>query len=631
MNQFQTVKGDFDTIDIQSRRIRFLSAFFTVLALGFLALAALLVPLFFVSFEKAKAFFDWCVAAHGIPGNYITHFIEAYNSRLESIPIVSGAFGVCAITLALFKEKLARFLLEIPAEWPGVRNSFRSQFQGGAGTVVEVSAVILVFAAGIFLRIRHLGRAVRFDEAWTYMEFASRPLVVAVSNYHVPNNHLLHTVLVHFSTRLFGHTLFGLRFPAFVIGCLVILVSWFVTRALYGQLAGILAAGCVAALPTFIEFSVNSRGYALQWLFILIAIWLAATLVKNPSSRIGWLGFVLAGVAGVFTIPTTLIALAGIFAWMLVATLAVGESGRIRDLSASAARAGLAIGLLSTLLYVPALLARGPQFLMAKKDVAWQQRDFTGGLVGMVQCVWIEWTAGVPAGVLWVLLGGFAIGLAFSRRIGGRLASLSIALWLSSGLFILVRHVFAYPRVWSYLLLSVVMTACGGLSLVLAWLAGQSPLRRVALAGVVSVGLAVLVSAGVIKQRVLFTSIETGRILDADQIVDFLMGELRPGDFLETNSLIEYELLRRNPKLFYSLTKNPEEAHRVLAVVAKSVSGGGVGEMCRPEELTASWAAQETADPARLATELDLQPYMPPQVRAKFLSSTVFSFERRQR
>jgi hypothetical protein len=91
-------------------------------------------------------------------------------------------------------------------------------------TVLEIGTVFIVFAVGVFLRVWH--------EAWRYAEFASKPLVLGLSNYRAPNNHLLNTLLVHFSPRLFGNSVFGLRFSALAAGCLVIVASWFVTRTL---------------------------------------------------------------------------------------------------------------------------------------------------------------------------------------------------------------------------------------------------------------------------------------------------------------------------------------------------------------------------------------------------------------
>jgi Dolichyl-phosphate-mannose-protein mannosyltransferase len=609
-----------------SRGARYWSVFLGALTLGFLAIALFLLALRFISYAKAKAFFDWYVAAHGVSGNagnYLTQ--EAFHRLSGRLPIAAGVFGICGVTLALFKRKLARFLLAIPSEWTGVRNFLLDQFKGGTQSALEIGIVFSVFAIGICLRVWHLGRAVRYDEAWTYVEFASRPLVIGLSNYTAPNNHLLNTLFVHFSTQLFGDTIFGLRFPTLAAGCLVILASWFVARALYGQLAGILTAGCVAALPAFIEFSVNARGYALQWLSVLAVMWFGIVLEQNPSLRIGWLGLVVAGVAGMYSIPTTLMAIAGVFGWMLASTLADGEASKFNSMLRNVALAGIAIGLLSLLLYVPPLLVGGPAALMAKSVVEWQQGDFTKGFERMGQCAWVHWAGGVPTAALWLLFGGLVIGLLFHRRVCGRRVPMMIALWLAAALFAWARHVFAFPRVWSYLLLSTVMTACAGLSLVLTSLAGRSRTRRIVLGGLAAVALAVFVGAGVIKQRVLFTSNEGGTIIDADAIVDYLSTQLRPDDSLVSNAIINYELLRRRPELYRSLVK-PDEAARVVAVVVKST---GSTEFCTDGEVMPLLAAQDTADPKNLAARIDLNAYAPPQVGAKFLTSTVYFLARR--
>jgi len=174
-------------------------------------------------------------------------------------------------------------------------------------------------------------------------------------------------------------------------------------------------------------------------------------------------------------------------------------------------------------------------------------------------------------------------------------------------------------------LLSTVMTACSGLALVLTSLAGPSRTRGVVLAGVAAVALAWFVGAGEIRQRVLFTSNESGTIIDAGAIVDYLSTELRPGDSLVSNAIINYELLRRRPQLYGSLTK-PEDAARVVAVVVKTI---GSTEICDNVQVLTLLAAQDTADPKSLAGRIDLNAYKRPEVGAKFLTSTVYFLARR--
>jgi uncharacterized membrane protein len=119
----------------------------------------------------------------------------------------------------------------------------------------------------------------------------------ALSNYSYPNNHLLHTFLAYLTIHVFGDTGFALRLPAFLAESLTVPMSWLTGRILYGRVAATLTAGCLASLPTFIEFSVNARGYSLQWLFILAMMCCAGVLHVNPSMRVagvrscrrGWL------------------------------------------------------------------------------------------------------------------------------------------------------------------------------------------------------------------------------------------------------------------------------------------------------------------------------------------------------
>jgi len=612
----------------QSKAARYLSLFLSAMSVGFLVLAFVFLPLHFISYSKAKVFFDWLAAARGASGNLSSYLTEdAHNRIFGRLPIATAVFLACGLTLAFCRRSLQRFLLAVPSEGTRIRGSLREQFPPRIETSLELGAVFSLFVAGIVLRVWHVGRAVRFDEAWTYLDFASRPLLIGISNYQAPNNHLLNTMLVHFSTRLFGNTIFALRFPALAVGCLVILACWFVTRSLYGPLAGILAAGWVAALPTFIEFSVNARGYALQWLFILALIWFATLLLENLSLNTAWLGFVFSAVAGIYSIPTTLIAIAGVFLWMLVSTLTRGETAGFKSLLAKVALAGFAITLLSALLYLPPLLDRGPGALMAREVVTWQQQgNFLQGFWRMSQCAWARWTQGVPTSALWILFSGLAMGLLFHRRISRHRVPMTIALCVTAGILACVGKVFAFPRVWSHLLLSAVMTAAAGLSFLLTYLAGRSPIRRVALASVASLALVAFVGTVVIRQRVLFTSDEGGWIIDAPQIVDFVSAELRPGDFLMSNSIINYELLRRSPNLYNSLAKSPS-ASRVVAVVIKRISNT---ELCGTDKALPLYAAQDIADPSTLSSLINLNAYTAPEVRAKFLTSTVYSLTRKE-
>ncbi len=215
-----------------SERTRVLNWVLNALTLGFLFLALVTLLLWFVPYPKMKVFLDSLAAVQNSNGR-VTHPTEGgLHAFVARLPLASCLFVICAVALALLKCELRDFLLGIPPELPGIRKSLRDLFPPGIRTLQEIGAVLTVFGNR------------------------------ALSNYSYPNNHLFNTLLVHFSIRAFGDTTLALRLSALAAGCLTIPMSWLAGRALYGRLAGILTAGCVAGLPTFIEFSVNARGYA---------------------------------------------------------------------------------------------------------------------------------------------------------------------------------------------------------------------------------------------------------------------------------------------------------------------------------------------------------------------------------
>ena len=70
----------------------------------------------------------------------------------------------------------------------------------------------------------------RFDESYTYLQYASQPLYVTVSKYDAPNNHVLHSVLVWLATQLAGNSPEVIRCPAFVCGVLTAMVAAILRR-----------------------------------------------------------------------------------------------------------------------------------------------------------------------------------------------------------------------------------------------------------------------------------------------------------------------------------------------------------------------------------------------------------------
>ena len=92
-------------------------------------------------------------------------------------------------------------------------------------------ACVGVAVIAVAIRAFHLNQPMRLDEARTFLDYAIRPLPDAISNYNIPNNHLLHTLLVWLSIRIFGDAEWAIRLPAFVAGVLIVPATYAATRS----------------------------------------------------------------------------------------------------------------------------------------------------------------------------------------------------------------------------------------------------------------------------------------------------------------------------------------------------------------------------------------------------------------
>ena len=83
-------------------------------------------------------------------------------------------------------------------------------------------ALAVITAAGIALRLIYIHQPMRYDEAFSYLFFVHVPLASTLSDYSVPNQHILNSLLMRLCASLFGNAPWSLRLPAFLFGVAVI-------------------------------------------------------------------------------------------------------------------------------------------------------------------------------------------------------------------------------------------------------------------------------------------------------------------------------------------------------------------------------------------------------------------------
>ncbi|HLC66396.1 MAG TPA: glycosyltransferase family 39 protein, partial [Candidatus Nanoarchaeia archaeon] len=209
---------------------------------------------------------------------------------------------------------------------------------------------------GLLLRLRALGDPLRYDEAYTYLTYLTRPLTVALSLYDAPNNHLFSTFLEYVSVQVFGNSELAIRLPAFVAGILFIPLCYGIFSRISRAVAA-LSSVLISCWPFFIFYATSGRGYQVGMFLVMVIFLLCWEYYEHP--RLIWLLPLPAFIAAVlFTVPTFLYFVAAIFLMLFVhafrTLLRSPFRGRILvwQLSLTMAIAGM----LTVLLYLPVLL-----------------------------------------------------------------------------------------------------------------------------------------------------------------------------------------------------------------------------------------------------------------------------------
>jgi hypothetical protein len=178
----------------------------------------------------------------------------------------------------------------------------------------------ILFLAGILLlalaaRLAFIMQPFKHDEAYTVTVFANQPLWGALSDYHLPNNHLFHTLLVHLTYSLFGYSQWAVRLPALLAGLLNIPALYLLSRTLHGRSVAVIATASAAAVPVMIDFAVQARGYTLIILFSLL-LFILGIYVRRHANRFAWALIVVLVVLGIYTIPIFYFSYASFLVWL---------------------------------------------------------------------------------------------------------------------------------------------------------------------------------------------------------------------------------------------------------------------------------------------------------------------------
>ncbi len=219
--------------------------------------------------------------------------ITPYLTRLHYLKMAVWGwfvFGSIVLVFAFFqRKKIKSFLLRAAVEAREL--DFR----------LPISLWLLLSAILAYRLFWLFALPLQIDEAFCYVFLVSRGFAVSWAFYPGPNNHILYTLL-SLLFKGFG-VVVGMRLTTILAATVqsYLLALWI--KRSYGIIAASAAILLSICGEYLMLYGVMGRGYALQSLFCLLALWSSS---KKNSPLADWV-FVMANFFGFFTVPSHLL------------------------------------------------------------------------------------------------------------------------------------------------------------------------------------------------------------------------------------------------------------------------------------------------------------------------------------
>lgn len=433
-----------------------------------LLIGLLFVLVSFQSFESLASFFNK-LATDGE--------LESFNLSLYQtlkIPLaVIGTVLIIASGITLFQWKKTKSWIQA---YPTQTKSFSSMLGRDSQSFVRETKTALVnqgwlanvillgsMFVALVIRLNNLNIPLGHDEAYMYNAFASRSFWHIVSNYHLPNNHVLLSLAIKIVTSLFGNHVWTLRLPTILAGVLMVPAAYFFAKRFYSKETAVLSSILVAVFPILVQYSVLARGYVIIGLVTLLLFSLG-DYVRIQKNRFAWLLIALLSALGFFTIPIMLFPFGALYIWLFVAW-ALGD---IRSYAPKSKflkywlGSGIGAALITIILYAPIMVYSFDRFFGNGfiAPLGWDIFPIT--IWTRLRNTWIEWTMSIPAWIVLLSVLGLLVSLLFHKKLSGQKfpPQLAFILWIVTLLF--VRRPDMLPRFWLFLTAPLLVWSAAG-------------------------------------------------------------------------------------------------------------------------------------------------------------------------
>jgi uncharacterized membrane protein len=326
----------------------------------------------------------------------------------------------------------------------------------------------IITLVALTLRLYIINNPIGYDEAYTFINFSSKPFKFILADYHAPNNHILNSLLIGIVYRLLGNHTWIVRVPAFFASLLSVPVAYVAARRFFSPSLALTASAVLAITSDMVNEAANGRGYPTIILFSLLLANFAGMLVKEQR-RSTLIAYAITGALGFYTIPIFLYPMAGISLWVAATYLVADEPWKDRwhklwvFLATCAAS-----GILTFVLYSPVIFfGTGFKSLVANNIVKTQTwNEFADNFITRSKLTWNSWLTYSAAILKQTLITGFLLSVVFYRKISNQKLPMQISLILGAGIMLVLQRVAPLERIWSYLEMFYLVFS----AIALAWL-----------------------------------------------------------------------------------------------------------------------------------------------------------------
>ena len=450
----------------------------TILLVNILLFGVILVLASFQPFENLSSLLDH-FAADGR--------LEAFSMAIyQTLRIPFLLAGICLALISGFIlnqwEKASGRIQKIPANSRLFLKMFREDtksFTADAKVAIigdgwpEIAILLGIMLAALIVRLANIDIPLTHDEAYMYNAFASRSFGHIISNYHLPNNHVLLSLIIKVTTDIFGNHVWALRLPTILAGTLMIPAAYWFAKGQYSRETATLAALFVAVFPVLVEYSVLSRGYSVMSLITLVLFTLGFYVIKKKN-RFAWLVIAISSALGFFTIPIMLFPFGALYIWLL-SSFFIGEThsyGSKLNFLLYWVSSGIGAAILTIILYMPILINNFDRFFENNFIAPLEWDIFPTIMWVRVRNTWLIWTETFP---LWIsILGalGFFISLIFHKKLSKQKFPIQIAFIVWIATLIIARRPDMEPRLWVFLAAPLLVWSAAGIA---------EPLRNVSI------------------------------------------------------------------------------------------------------------------------------------------------------